>query len=53
MISSPIQAERIPVIGKADAVLIAREFLRDPGGTDHCSEIAGQRVEGRLVREIR
>jgi len=30
MITSPIQAEHIMVNGHADAVIIAREFLRDP-----------------------
>jgi 2,4-dienoyl-CoA reductase-like NADH-dependent reductase (Old Yellow Enzyme family) len=30
MITSPIQAEHIIVTGQADAVVIAREFLRDP-----------------------
>jgi 2,4-dienoyl-CoA reductase-like NADH-dependent reductase (Old Yellow Enzyme family) len=30
MITSPIQAEHVLVSGQADAVVIAREFLRDP-----------------------
>ena len=30
MITSPIQAEHIMVTGQADAVIIARELLRDP-----------------------
>ena len=30
MITSPIQAEHILVTGQADAVIIARELLRDP-----------------------
>ena len=30
MITSPLQAEHILVTGQADAVIIAREFLRDP-----------------------
>ncbi len=30
MITSPVQAEHILVTGQADAVIIAREFLRDP-----------------------
>ena len=30
MITSPVQAEHIIVTGQADAVVIAREFLRDP-----------------------
>jgi 2,4-dienoyl-CoA reductase-like NADH-dependent reductase (Old Yellow Enzyme family) len=30
MITSPVQAEHIVATGQADAVLIAREFLRDP-----------------------
>ena len=30
MITSPVQAEHIMVTGQADAVVIAREFLRDP-----------------------
>ncbi len=30
MITSPVQAEHIMVIGQADAVIIARELLRDP-----------------------
>ena len=32
MITSPIQAEHIIRTGQADAVIIAREFLRDPIG---------------------
>jgi 2,4-dienoyl-CoA reductase-like NADH-dependent reductase (Old Yellow Enzyme family) len=30
MVTSPLQAEHILVTGQADAVIIAREFLRDP-----------------------
>ena len=30
MITSPIQAEHILVTGQADAVVVARELLRDP-----------------------
>jgi 2,4-dienoyl-CoA reductase-like NADH-dependent reductase (Old Yellow Enzyme family) len=30
MITSPVQAEHILVTGQADAVILAREFLRDP-----------------------
>jgi 2,4-dienoyl-CoA reductase-like NADH-dependent reductase (Old Yellow Enzyme family) len=30
MITSPVQAEHILVTGQADAVMIARELLRDP-----------------------
>ena len=30
MITSPVQAEHIMVTGQADAVVVAREFLRDP-----------------------
>lgn len=30
MITSPVQAEHIIGTGQADAVIIAREFLRDP-----------------------
>jgi len=30
MITSPIQAEHIMVTGQADAIIMAREFLRDP-----------------------
>jgi 2,4-dienoyl-CoA reductase-like NADH-dependent reductase (Old Yellow Enzyme family) len=30
MITSPVQAEHVIVSGQADAVIIAREFLRDP-----------------------
>ena len=30
MITSPVQAEQIIGTGQADAILIAREFLRDP-----------------------
>jgi 2,4-dienoyl-CoA reductase-like NADH-dependent reductase (Old Yellow Enzyme family) len=30
MITSPVQAEHVLVTGQADAVIIAREFLRDP-----------------------
>ena len=30
MITSPIQAENILAAGQADAIIMAREFLRDP-----------------------
>jgi len=30
LITSPVQAEQIIATGKADAILMAREFLRDP-----------------------
>ena len=30
MITSPVQAEQIIATGEADAILMAREFLRDP-----------------------
>ena len=30
MITSPVQAEHVLVSGQADAVVVAREFLRDP-----------------------
>jgi 2,4-dienoyl-CoA reductase-like NADH-dependent reductase (Old Yellow Enzyme family) len=30
MITSPVQAEHVLGTGEADAVIIAREFLRDP-----------------------
>ena len=30
MITSPVQAEHIIVTGQADAIIMAREFLRDP-----------------------
>ncbi len=30
LITSPVQAEQIIATGEADAILMAREFLRDP-----------------------
>jgi 2,4-dienoyl-CoA reductase-like NADH-dependent reductase (Old Yellow Enzyme family) len=41
MITEAHQAEEILVTGKADAVLIAREFLRDPYWPRHAAQILG------------
>ena len=42
MITSPPQAEGIIAEGKADAVLLAREFLRDPYWPLHSARELGQ-----------
>jgi 2,4-dienoyl-CoA reductase-like NADH-dependent reductase (Old Yellow Enzyme family) len=44
MITSPLQAEGIIAEGKADAVLLAREFLRDPYWPLHSARELGQTV---------
>src|SRR5579871_2308163 len=42
MITSPAQAEQIITAGQADAVLLAREFLRDPYFPVHAAQQLGQ-----------
>lgn len=44
MITSPIQAEQIVTTGQADAVIIAREFLRDPYWPLRAARELGQSV---------
>ena len=44
MITSSIQAEQIITTGQADAVIIAREFLRDPYWPLRAARELGQRV---------
>ena len=44
MITSPTQAEHILVTGQADAVVIAREFLRDPYWPLWASRELGQQI---------
>jgi 2,4-dienoyl-CoA reductase-like NADH-dependent reductase (Old Yellow Enzyme family) len=44
MITSPIQAEQIITTGQADAVIIAREFLRDPYWPLRAARELGQSV---------
>ncbi len=44
MITDPHQAERILVDGDADAVLLARELLRDPQWPLHAAETLGDQV---------
>jgi len=44
MITSPIQAEHIMVSGQADAVIIARELLRDPYWPLHAARELGQPI---------
>jgi 2,4-dienoyl-CoA reductase-like NADH-dependent reductase (Old Yellow Enzyme family) len=41
MITEPAQAEEILASGKADAVLLAREFLRDPYWPLHAAAALG------------
>ena len=64
MITSPIQAEHIIRTGQADAVIIAREFLRDPvlavargprtGSTDRMAgAISSRRAERRTAARSR
>ena len=44
MITSPVQAEQIIATGQADAVVIAREFLRDPYWPLHAAKELGQSI---------
>ncbi len=44
MITSPTQAEKIVAGGQADAVLMAREFLRDPYWPLHAAQELGQAI---------
>jgi 2,4-dienoyl-CoA reductase-like NADH-dependent reductase (Old Yellow Enzyme family) len=44
MITSPIQAEHILVTGQADAVVMAREFLRDPSWPLRAARELGQPI---------
>src|SRR5712671_4369337 len=44
MIKSPIQAEHILVTGQADALVIAREFLRDPYWPLQAARELGQQI---------
>jgi 2,4-dienoyl-CoA reductase-like NADH-dependent reductase (Old Yellow Enzyme family) len=44
MITSPVQAEQIIATGEADAILIAREFLRDPYWPLRAAEELGQSI---------
>jgi 2,4-dienoyl-CoA reductase-like NADH-dependent reductase (Old Yellow Enzyme family) len=44
MITSPIQAEQIIATGEADAILIAREFLRDPYWPLRAAKELGQSI---------
>jgi 2,4-dienoyl-CoA reductase-like NADH-dependent reductase (Old Yellow Enzyme family) len=45
MITRPKQAEEIIASGKADAVLIARELLRDPYWPLHAAAELGDEIE--------
>ena len=45
MITRPEQAEEIVASGKADAVLLAREMLRDPYWPLHAAKALGSKVE--------
>src|SRR5205085_4591007 len=44
MITSPIQAEQIIATGQADAILIARELLRDPYWPLRAAKELGQTI---------
>ena len=44
MITDPAQAEEIVSSGKADAVMMAREFLRNPRWPLHAASVLGQEV---------
>jgi 2,4-dienoyl-CoA reductase-like NADH-dependent reductase (Old Yellow Enzyme family) len=44
MITEPAQAEEIVATGKADVILMAREFLRDPYFAIHAAEKLGAQV---------
>lgn len=45
IITEPNQAEQILVTGQADAVLLAREFLRDPYWPLHAAHALGDNIE--------
>lgn len=51
MITEPAQAEKIVVSGQADAVLLAREFLRDPYWPLHAAAALG--AEGSWPKQYR
>jgi len=44
MITSPVQAEQIIATGEADAILMAREFLRDPYWPLRAAKELGQSI---------
>jgi 2,4-dienoyl-CoA reductase-like NADH-dependent reductase (Old Yellow Enzyme family) len=44
LITEPLQAEEIVASGKADAVLLAREFLRDPHWPLHAARALGVEI---------
>ncbi len=44
-ITSPAQAETIVATGQADAVLLAREFLRDPYWPLHAAHALGVKLD--------
>jgi 2,4-dienoyl-CoA reductase-like NADH-dependent reductase (Old Yellow Enzyme family) len=41
LITEPMQAEQIVSTGQADAILLAREFLRDPYWPLHAARVLG------------
>ena len=45
MITAPAQAEEIVASGKADAVLLGRELLRDPYWPLHAAKVLGSRAQ--------
>ena len=48
MITDPAQAEEIVASGKADAVMMAREFLRNPRWPLEAAAVLGQEVQWPL-----
>ncbi|MEI6217154.1 MAG: NADH:flavin oxidoreductase/NADH oxidase [Actinomycetes bacterium] len=52
MITDPLQAEEIIASGQADAVMLARQFLRNPRWPLHAAKVLGQEVkwQPQLIR---
>jgi 2,4-dienoyl-CoA reductase-like NADH-dependent reductase (Old Yellow Enzyme family) len=48
MITEPEQAEELVASGKADAVMMARAFLRNPRWPLHSAAVLGQEVKWPL-----
>ncbi len=51
MITDPLQAEEIISTGKADAVMMGREFLRNPRWPLHAAAVLGQEVKWPIQLE--
>ncbi len=51
MITDPLQAEEIISTGKADAIMMGREFLRNPRWPLHAAAVLGQEVKWPIQLE--